>query len=305
MLGIDVLYQLSRPHALKGHVLAILVMCYLAWISCTVKPSFGHIIRTVILTFISTVSGNVYTQTINQINDYDIDKINKPWLPFAAGQLTYNQMIILAIISTIACFGGALLVNKYLLVIVSMCYILATLYSLPPFRLKRYPLCAMLIILCGRGGIYHPGLFISYYYEFSGSTEMPVNIIIFCIFMVGLCSIIALAKDIPDISGDKQHGIITYSVRFGANSVLFLCKLILTTIYVVNLFIYWNYGDVNKINFSILTMLHLLSPLYLWYGGIGVDACNRKQVTAYYEGPIWNLFYLQFICFPLCCISAR
>jgi len=100
----------------------------------------------------------------------------------------------------------------------------------------------------------------------------------------------------------KKYGIITYSVRFGANNVLLLCKLVLTVIYVVNLLIYWNYGDVNKINFSILMLLHLLSLGYLWYTGIAVDACNKKQVMEYYEGPIWNLFYSQFIYFPLCCL---
>jgi homogentisate phytyltransferase/homogentisate geranylgeranyltransferase len=101
-------------------------------------------------------------------------------------------------------------------------------YSLPPFRLKRFPLLAAFCILAVRGSLVNLG----FYLQAKMSTlrhSIPINLIaiiksypesiIVSIFFAFFGLVIALMKDVPDIKGDMEFKIRSFTVRLGVKKM--------------------------------------------------------------------------------------
>lgn len=102
---------------------------------------------------------------MNQVTDIEIDKINKPYLPIASGKLTKtNGIIIITSSLLISLFMIFILfkntISSFLQITIIGSGILGTLYSLSPFRLKKYPLLAAFCILVVRGSLVNMGFFL-------------------------------------------------------------------------------------------------------------------------------------------------
>ena len=87
------------------------------------------------------------------------------------------------------------------------------LYSLPPFRLKRFPVAASLCITGVRSLVVNLGV----YWHFAGDIAPPVWAL--CLFVLPFSFAIAVLKDVPDLEGDRQFSIRTFTVRLGAERV--------------------------------------------------------------------------------------
>lgn len=74
-------------------------------------------------------------------------RVNKPYLPIAAGDLSVQSAWLLVIFFAIA---GLLIVGlnfgPFITSLYSLGLLLGTIYSVPPFRMKRFPVVAFLII---------------------------------------------------------------------------------------------------------------------------------------------------------------
>ncbi|KAK8939497.1 hypothetical protein KSP40_PGU008652 [Platanthera guangdongensis] len=96
---------------------------------------------------IALICGNGYIVGINQIYDIGIDKVNKPYLPIAAGDLSVKSAWLLVLFFAVT---GILIVaynfGPFICSLYCLGLLLGTIYSVPPFRLKRYPVAAFLII---------------------------------------------------------------------------------------------------------------------------------------------------------------
>ena len=87
------------------------------------------------------------------------------------------------------------------------------LYSLPPFRLKRFPVAASLCITGVRAIVVNLGV----YWHFAGDIAPPVWAL--CLFVLPFSFAIAVLKDVPDLEGDRRFAIRTFTVRMGAERV--------------------------------------------------------------------------------------
>ena len=74
-------------------------------------------------------------------------RVNKPYLPIAAGDLSVQSAWVLVLSFAAA---GLLIVGwnfgPFITSLYCLGLFLGTIYSVPPFRLKRYPVAAFLII---------------------------------------------------------------------------------------------------------------------------------------------------------------
>lgn len=76
-----------------------------------------------------------------------LNRVNKPYLPIAAGDLSVQSAWLLVV--AFAVVGFSIVVSNFGPFITSLYCLglfLGTIYSVPPFRLKRYPVAAFLII---------------------------------------------------------------------------------------------------------------------------------------------------------------
>ena len=82
-------YRLSRPHTIRGTLLACFTGIGRALIE---SPSFVAMLPALLpramLGVLALLLGNLFIVGINQIYDVDIDVVNKPYLPIAAGRLS-------------------------------------------------------------------------------------------------------------------------------------------------------------------------------------------------------------------------
>lgn len=99
-----------------------------------------------------------WERLVFQVTDVDIDKINKPYLPIAAGELSKFTAKVVVLVSlalglAFAAIPSAPYASSALTTVLLSSALLGTSYSLPPLRLKRFPLLAALCIIAVRGSI--------------------------------------------------------------------------------------------------------------------------------------------------------
>lgn len=99
--GLNLMYKFSRPHTIKGTILASFMGVTRALIENPGKLTIELVPRAII-GLIALLCGNAYIVGINQIYDIKIDEINKPYLPIAAKKLSPQrawQLIVLCLIT--------------------------------------------------------------------------------------------------------------------------------------------------------------------------------------------------------------
>ena len=159
---------------------------------------------------------NVFITGINQVEDVEIDRLNKPWLPIAAGDLSLEAARRIVAVAAIAPIAMAITQGTAETVAVGVALAVGCRLLLPPLRLKRFAALAAGVdhlralargqprrVAAHRGaGRSTPGVW----------ALTPVT--------VPFSFAIAVLKDVPDIEGDRRFGIATFSVRLGPRPVL-------------------------------------------------------------------------------------
>jgi homogentisate phytyltransferase/homogentisate geranylgeranyltransferase len=157
-----VLWRFTRPHTLIGSALAIPAIHALAAPSYSAMLSAPNL-ASMLYAMLPALLMNLYITGLNQITDVEIDKVNKPDLPIAAGDLSVRDatVVVIAALALSLWMGVAnpTLGSQGLNLALWGSGILGTMYSLPPFRLKRFPLLAAFCIVAVRGTIINAGFF--------------------------------------------------------------------------------------------------------------------------------------------------
>ena len=89
-------------------------------------------------------------------------------------------------------------------------------YSLPPLRLKRFPIAASLCISRVRSAVVNLGVYGHFSLAFGGDAGDPGPVWALTLFVLPFSFAIAVLKDVPDIEGDRRYRIATFTVRLGA-----------------------------------------------------------------------------------------
>src|SRR6185436_10606314 len=79
---------------------------------------------------------NIAIVGVNQITDVEIDRINKPWLPIAAGELSPAGARAIVVACTAIPLVLAVTQGTVETVAVAAGLVVGAVYSLPPLRLK-------------------------------------------------------------------------------------------------------------------------------------------------------------------------
>ena len=294
-------WKFSRPHTIIGTSLSVFALYFIVLEtteSTVTVESLGQLLGAML----ACLCGNVYIVGLNQLEDVEIDQINKPHLPIAAGEFSRAQgQVIVAIFGILALLLAGLL-GQWLFLMVSMSLAIGTAYSLPPIRLKQFPFWAAICIFSVRGAIVNLGLFLHFSQRFSrNSLFPPAPVWALTVFIVVFTFAIAIFKDIPDIEGDKQYNISTLTIQLGKPAVFNLARWVITTCYVGMALAggLW-LGSVNPV-FLIVT--HLVALGLMWWRSLSVDLEDKSAIAQFYQF-IWKLFFLEYLIFPAACLLA-
>ncbi len=312
--GARAFWEFCRPHTIVGTSLSVLAMAVIALkLTPAGAGAAGWPPSTLALwllaAWIPSLGANVFIVGLNQLTDIAIDRINKPHLPLASGAFSVaTGRWIVGLSGLVAVLGGAR-EGPILLITLLLGMAVGTSYSLPPLRLKRFPFWAALCIVSVRGLVANIGFFDHFRQRLSQTSgwsvfrqPIPAEVWALTAFVVIFSIAIALLKDVPDATGDRQHRITTFTLRWGAAAVLSRSRWVLTVAY--GLMIALALGDsLSGLNQTFFLASNLLALALLWWRSRTVDIQVKGSTTRFYQF-IWKLFFLEYLLLPIACLLA-
>lgn len=293
-------WKFSRPHTIVGTTLSVWALYAIALAtnhSSISFTNFGEMLEA----WLACLCGNVYIVGLNQLEDVAIDKINKPHLPVAAGEFSLQQGWWLVGIGSSMALILAALGGKWLLATVGISLSIGTAYSLPPIRLKRFPFLAAMCIFTVRGVIVNLGLFLHFNLRLSGREFVPDAVWLLTAFILVFTVAIALFKDVPDMEGDKEYNITTFTLLLGKKAIFRVVLWIISACYLGAIAASWVWPIQIDPVFIAAAHLGLLS--LLWQRSREVNLENKPEIARFYQ-LIWKLFFLEYLLFPIACFLA-
>ncbi|MEA5593814.1 homogentisate phytyltransferase [Rivularia sp. UHCC 0363] len=293
-------WKFSRPHTIYGTSLSVLGL-YVVAIALNNSIPFQNSssVLSVLGAWVSCLLGNVYIVGLNQLQDVEIDKINKPHLPVASGEFTQRTGEIIVVITGVLALSLSWLLGPFLFAMVAISLAIGTAYSLPPIRLKRFPFWAAICIFSVRGAVVNLGLFLHFSWVLQAKQSIPPAVWALTWFILVFTVAIAIFKDIPDMEGDFQYNITTFTIKLGKEAVFNLSRWLLTVCYVgMILFAILGFTQVNSV-FLIATQFVFLG--LMWWRTQQTDLEDKSSIATAYKF-IWKLFYLEYLVFPISCL---
>ncbi len=313
-------WKFSRPHTIIGTSLSVLAL-YLIAIAIS-NPTLSRLpfdyahgkptahSHSITLTasllpllgaWIACLCGNVYIVGLNQLEDVDIDKINKPHLPLASGEFSRQTGQFIVAMTGILALVVAWLTGPFLLGMVAISLAIGTAYSLPPIRLKQFPFWAALCIFSVRGTIVNLGLYLHYSWALKQSQVIPPVVWVLTLFILVFTFAIAIFKDIPDMEGDRLYNISTFTIQLGSQAVFNLALGVITVCYLGIILV--GVLHIASVNPIFLVIAHLALLVWMWLRSLAVDLQDKSAIAQFYQF-IWKLFFMEYLIFPLACFLA-
>ncbi len=301
------LWQFSRPHTIIGTSLSVFALYFIAL--GTTNQSFSVVnLQQMLTAWAACLGGNVYIVGLNQLSDIEIDKINKPHLPLASGAFTIGQGWLIIAVMGIGSIAIASLAGTYLLATIIISLLIGTAYSLPPIRLKQFPLWAAFCILTVRGVVVNLGLWLHFGDKFEAERLALANfqhqslisreVWLLTAFIVLFTIAIAIFKDVPDLEGDRTYNIATFSLILGKTKVLQITLGVIACCYLGMIAV--GLAKITEVNSLFFVSYHLILLGLLWWRSRELDLEEPQAIAAFYQF-IWKLFFLEYILFPLAC----
>ncbi len=295
-------WRFSRPHTIVSTSLSVLGLFGIAWAArhpAGLSPGTFHVWQggsALWLTWLACICTNIYIVGLNQIEDVATDRVDKPYLPIPAGEFSTPQAKMLV---GIACSGAILLAvvsnSLYLVVTVWLSLAIGTAYSLPPLRLKRFPLLASLCTLLVRGAVVNLGIFLHASSQLGLLPQVPGRVWVLTLVVLVFSSAIALLKDLRN---SISNALATARAITFVWWMLTICygSLIIGALFIPG------------INVKFLMVTHGLALAYFWYlsrqamlnttDETDTASLNFKD---YYQF-IWKLFFIEYLIFPTACL---
>jgi homogentisate phytyltransferase/homogentisate geranylgeranyltransferase len=286
---VGALWRFSRPHTIVGTALSVGGIYAIAAHELGAPPAF-HLVWTLV----AALSVNVFIVGINQLTDIDIDRVNKPRLPLASGELTVAQGR--AIVAAAGVLPVILAVTQgwIELLAVGAALAIGAAYSVPPLRLKRFPALAAASISVVRALVVNLGV----YLHFSGGHSIAPAVWALTLFVLPFSFAIAVLKDVPDAEGDRRFAIRTFTVRLGGRAAFAMGMAALTVAYLGMAVLGFDGADR-----PVLVVTHLAALALLWTWAARTDPGDRDRFTGFYMR-VWALFFCEYLIVPAAVLSG-
>ncbi|GAX73605.1 hypothetical protein CEUSTIGMA_g1056.t1 [Chlamydomonas eustigma] len=294
---VEAFWKFLRPHTIRGTILGATAVTARALLESPQLVDWA-LLPKAIMGVLALLCGNGYIVGINQIYDVDIDIVNKPFLPIAAGEMSigvaWASIIALAVmgLGIVTMNFGPLISGLY-----TFGLLLGTVYSIPPLRLKRFAVPAFLIIATVRGFLLNFGVYYATRAALGGSFEWSPAIMFITVFVTVFATVIAITKDLPDVDGDKANGIETFATRMGVKNVSLISAGLLMSNYVGAVVLALQQG--SSFNFPVMVGAHSVLAALLLFRTWKLDQAKytKEAIMSFYRW-IWNLFYSTYAIFP-------
>ncbi|KAJ6354716.1 hypothetical protein OIU77_005342 [Salix suchowensis] len=292
-------YQFSRPHTVIGTLIGITLVSLLPVETISdLSPTF-FMGPAEVQALVPSVLMNIYVVGLNQLFDVEIDKVNKPYLPLASGDFSMGTGVAIVSASLLTSFAmGIMFQSPPLLSALLISCVLGSVYSieLPLLRWKKQAFLAATCIMVVRAIVVQLAFFVHMQRFVLGKTMVVTRSLVFATaFMCFFSAVIALFKDIPDVDGDRDFGIQSFSVSFGQERVFWICVNMLLILYGAAVAVG---ASSTFLPSKLITIFgHCTLAFILWFRARLVDLTSKDSITSFYMF-IWKLFYAEYFLVP-------
>lgn len=295
------LYKFTRPHTIRGTILASCAGTTRALLDtpgALRTAQWGILLPRAVIGMVALLLGNAFIVGINQIYDENIDKLNKPFLPVASGEMSKRYAWGTVLGSGIA---GPLIVAKFfpplLLKLYMLGWGLGAAYSVPPFRTRNNPILAGLTIATVRGFLLNFGVYFAVKDAIGASFSWSPKVSFIARFMTGFATVIAVTKDLPDIEGDKAFKVETFATKLGVDKIAkgATACLLLNYAHAIATGVLSKTGTFNPV--SMIGGHAALASILLARFRV-LDTSSMGSIKLFYKR-IWDLFYLEYLLYTL------
>lgn len=317
------LWRFSRPHTIIGS--SISVFCLFAFSVLTLKTMGEQTAANGVISYVFTVSDiylfaatliaalacNVFITGLNQITDIEIDRINKPHLPLASGEISSAEAKKWVALALVTALTISFYLSNFFGVLIALITFLGWSYSAPPIRFKRYHIWAASAIALVRGPLVNVGIALHFLTRMGHNTyfanlgiantllipkqflEVGVWMVPLTLFISAFSLGIAWFKDLPDTAGDAEHEVGTLAVKKGRALALGLGVSVVGLAYAF--LIFWGIIFFWGVPFLAYHLVALGIFAY-WAYRTNLDATlSLKRFYKLY----WILFFLEYFSFFL------
>ena len=283
-MTLHTLWKFSRPHTIIGSTVSIVVLFLLQGGSLTDQ----YLI--LLTTLVSALGCNVCITGLNQVIDVELDKINKPELPIASGELDISTAKRIVVISGIIAVGVAAVLHWVLLQLIVVILLLGIAYSVPPIQLKQHHLPAALAITIVRGVLVNIGMALHFSNMFHGTFNIEPVIYPLTIFISAFSLASAWYKDLPDRAGDAHFGYRTFPLLYSPKTALYLGAGFVMAAY--GWCIFWSYTAAEDMLMYSLIVLGVGFLVHLQT----VRLNEQKSIRRFYQ-LFWVFFFATYLSF--------
>lgn len=317
------LWRFSRPHTIIGS--SISVFCLFAFSALTIKTLGEQTAANAVVSYVFTESDiylfaatliaalacNVFITGLNQITDIEIDRINKPHLPLASGEISSAEAKKWVVLALVTALTISFYLSNFFGVLIALICFLGWSYSAPPIRFKRYHIWAASAIALVRGPLVNVGIALHFLTQVGHNTyfsnvgvgnflsipleffEVGVWMVPLTLFISAFSLGIAWFKDLPDTAGDAEHEVGTLAVKKGRALALRLGVSVVGLAYVFLIFWGWHYyWGIPFLAYHLIA----LGIFAYWAYRTNLDATlSLKRFYKLY----WVLFFLEYFSFFL------
>eukprot|EP00210_Caulerpa_lentillifera_P005877 g5620.t1 len=226
------------------------------------------------------------------------ESVNKPYLPLASKEISMMSAWVMVVALAIT---GITLSSYYFDILTGSLYIivltLSAMYSVPPFRLKRFAIPAILVIAAIRGFL----LNFCIYYATIAELKLQFNwnpaFSFITVFSTFFAVSIAIIKDLSDVEGDRRFKINSLATKLGVHKTALLGFGLLLMNYISACAL----GCVMPHSFNPVIMIggHALlsAKLILETMRLDQDKYRPGPSQRYYQW-IWRLYCIEYVLFP-------
>ncbi len=287
MKAINSFIKFSRPHTIIGTSISIMALY-----AMVCKHTEGEHLDILFLGILTGLTCNIFIVGINQIVDVELDKINKPYLPLASGEISINSAKAIVYSSMVLSGFIALYLSPILLVIVSISMLIGWAYSCPPLSLRKHHLPAALAISLVRGLLVNIGGYLVFNILINKSYAFNLDIIVLSAFIIAFSIVIAWFKDLPDMEGDEKFKIKSLAILYSPKFTLIVGNVLILSAYFFSINQYSSLLDTK--HYRILFIGHIVLMILFALNSLGLKTLNKQTAKTYYKR-FWLFFFAEYI----------
>ncbi len=291
MKQLKILWQFSRPHTIIGSVCSITAL----YIMDTAQLALLAHWELYAGTLVAALACNLFIVGINQLVDVELDKINKPYLPLAAGSLSLAGAKVILIVSLIISLLVSFFISIYLFLLIVVILLIGMAYSIPPLQLKKHHLPAALAITVVRGLLVNIGMYLHFHHAVYGDFILSSAVICLTAFIMLFSVAIAWFKDLPDTEGDSRFHISTLAILYSKKNALRGGTLLVALAYCGA--IVWSGVYAGNHQLMLMVAHAMLFALFLLnYFSVKLD--DPVSIRKFYLR-FWVFFFAEYILFAV------